>query len=310
MFQPGHAPFASVYQSLPTSPFSLPTQQSSLDAPPGRRTPPLDPTLFDFGYCVAAAVGGGGGAFGPGLGIGSAPGPGARTGPSLGALGPGSASSESVRDADAEERDGRALSGWIGDAAGLGAAPAQCCRIPGPVLQPAATPLSTPSTKTAAVTGPREIAPTTRNTASTLAAQTCSFCSAPSPSSSSALSCSDSVVSHTSYSPDTALSASPTPSCAAASPYPQAASDCQHRRQPQSRNQPRIRRRESQSALATMDGQDKQDQHSVAAQQAAAKDYQPEYNVRLHPLKFPFAQAPLPAQAGRVKIQYRDILRG
>lgn len=290
MFQPEHAPFASVYQNHPASPFLHPTQQSSLDAPPGRRTPPLDPTLFDFGYRAAAAVGGGGGAFGPGLGIGSAPGPGARTGPSLGVLGLGSASSESARDADAdeEERDGRALSGLTGDAAGVGAVH---WRISGPVLQPAATPpLVTSSTKTAAVTGPREIAPTTRNTASTLAAQTCSFCSAPSPSSSSALSCSDSVASHASHSTDTALSASPTPSCAAASPYPQAASDRQHHYPPQSRNQPRIRRPESQCALATMDGQDKQDQHSVAAQQAAAKDYQPEYNVRLHPLKFPFAR--------------------
>lgn len=310
MFQPEPAPFASVYQNHPTSPFSLLTQQSSLDAPPERRTPPLDPTLFDFGYRVAAAVGGGGGAFGPGLGIGSAPGPGARTGPSLGALRPGSALSESARDADAdaEERDGIAFSGLTGDAAGVGAAPAHCCRIPGPVLQPATTPLVTPSTKTAAVTGPPETAPTTRNTASILATRTRSFYSAPSPSSLSALSCSDSAASHTSYSSGTALSASPTPSCAAASPYPQAASGRQHHHQPHSRNQPRIRRRESQSALATMDGQDKQDQHSVAAQQAAAKDYQPEYHVRLHPLKFPSAQAPFPAQADRVKIQYSGYI--
>lgn len=155
-----------------------------------------------------------------------------------------------------------------GAGVGVGVASAHPHRIPGQLLQPAATPHLTPTSKAAT---------------STLTAQSYGSYSAPSPSASSTVSCSDSGTSHASYSTNTNLSASPSASCAAASPLPVDQSPAnlyhKHQRLPL-RHRPRTQRRQSHNALAKMDGHDEQDQHSMAAQQAAAKDYQPEYNVR------------------------------
>lgn len=127
---------------------------------------------------------------------------------------------------------------------------------------------------------------------STLTAPPYGHFSLPSPSASSTFSCSDSGTTHTSYSANThANCASPSPSsCVAPTSSPSshppgnlAYSERRHvvpvltyTTQTQTQPQPQP----SHPALAaTMEGHSEQDQHSVAAQQAAARDYQPEYNV-------------------------------
>ena len=251
MFQPEPTPFAAAY--FPSSPFSYSPQtqtqsQSSSDAPPAGGPPPLDPTTFDFGYRIAVSGGG---------------------------AGVGSGSGSAVPGAGVESAGRHHLG-----------TPANCLATAAELKAARATASTTPSIR-AGPPHPHQFHPDSHRTATASRNLPYGSFSATSPSSAASLS--------TSSPGNSALSTSPPSSCTAASPcssyHSPTVSHQQHqlplRNQPRAQQHGAHRHIHSRSPLIKMENQQQnpeQDQHGIAAQQAAAKDYQPDYEVCARPL--------------------------